>query len=176
MNISGITGETYDHKVAAIFDNEISAKRAAKALGDATNLREAQIFVVGPNDKHPGWELEPEDKGIWRTLLRSHIWLGIAGALGGVVFFLVLFGLNILFITQNAITSAALFVGFGAVAGMMLAGLITLRPDHMPYISMATSALRSGKYVVAVHAITTQQMNEANNVLENMDVDTVSSL
>lgn len=176
MNISGLSGETYDHKVAAVFENEAGAKRAATVVSLSTSLHDSQIFVVGPNDKHPGWELEPEDKGIWRTLLRSHAWLAIVGAIVGIGFFLILFVLNIPFVTQNALTSLALAFGFGAVIGMMFAGLITLRPDHMPYISTATTALQEGKYVVAVHATSAEQMREASNVLDRLNVKSTSSL
>lgn len=176
MKTPEITGETFDHKVAAIFENEASATQAAKAVRDATSLREAQIFIVGPNTPHPGWELEPEDTGIWNTLVRSHIWLAVVGAMLGIVFFLILYVSNIPFITQNALTSALLALGFGAVIGMMFAGLITLRPDHMPYVSMAKSALRKGKYVVAIHATTAEQLKEANAALDKLDVKKFSTL
>lgn len=173
---ASLTGETFDHKVAAIFNNEVSARNAAKTLVETTSLADAQIFVVGPNDAHPGWELEPEDRGIWRTLVRSHIWLALMGAGLGVILFAVLYILGIQFVVLNPKTSAAIAIGFGAVFGMMFAGLLTLRPDHMPYISIAQSALRKGKYVVAVHARSAEQLKEAETGLHQFNVQTISTL
>lgn len=171
-----ITGETFAHKVAAVFENEADAKAAAAEIVRETSLADTQIFVVGPNDRHPGWELEPEDRGIWKTFVRAHIWLGFFGMVFGVVLFFVLYGLSIGFVVANPLASIAIFVSFSGIFGMMLGGLITLRPDHMPYVSVATSALRRRKYVVAVHATSLSQLNEAKAQLKKFNVQTVSTL
>lgn len=176
MKTPAITGEAFDHKVAAIFENEAGARRAADTVREQTTLRDAQIFVVGPNDSHPGWELEPEDRGIWKTFVRSHIWLGLLGIVVGFLLFLLLFGIGIGFIVASPMPSALIATGFGGILGMMFAGLLTLRPDHMPYISIARSALKKGKYVVAVHAGSAEQLKEANAVLDKLDVRTISTL
>lgn len=176
METPDITGETFDHKVAAIFADEASAKHAADLVRDATSVSDAQIFVVGPNDSHPGWELEPEDRGIWRTFVRTHLWIGLVGLVAGFFVFILLFLLGIDFVVASPLASALIATGFGGIFGMMFAGLITLRPDHMPYISIAQSALRKGKYVLAVHARSAEQLREANTVLDKLDVKTISTL
>lgn len=173
---TSITGEHFDHKIAAIFQDEFSAKRAVETLRKNTSLQNQQIFVVSPNDRHPGWELEPEDRGIWHTMLRAHAWLGLVGAGLGLVLFFILFALDIPFVVANAITTAALTTAFGAVFGMMFGGLVTLRPDHMPYVSVSQSALRKGKFIVAVHASTADQLKEANEAFRKLQVKTVSSM
>ena len=173
---TSISGEHFDHKVAAIFQDEFSAKRAVDILRKTTSLQSQQIFVVSPNDTHPGWELEPEDRGIWHTMLRAHVWLGLVGAAAGLLLFLILFALGIAFVVANAITAAAIAIAFGAVFGMMFGGLVTLRPDHMPYVSVSQSALRKGKFIVAVHASSGDQLKEANDAFSTLQVKTVSSL
>ncbi|MGB3612020.1 MAG: hypothetical protein WA987_16725 [Cellvibrio sp.] len=173
---TSISGEHFDHKIAGIFDDEGSAKSAADAISKATSLRANQIFVIGPNDRHPGWELEPEDKGIWHTMLKAHLWLGIVGGIVGFVLFLILFSAGIAFVVQNATTTAAITTGFGIVVGMMFGGLVTLRPDHMPYVSVSQSALRKGKFIVAVHATSADQLKEANLEFDRLHIKTVSSL
>ena len=173
---TSISGEHFDHKVAAIFQDEFSAKRAVDILRKTTSLQNQQIFVVSPNDRHPGWELEPVDRGIWRTMLRAHVWLGLIGAVVGLLLFLILFATGIPFIVANAITAAAIAIAFGAVFGMMFGGLMTLRPDHMPYVSVSQSALRKGKFIVAVHASSANQLKEANYAFNKLQVKTVSSL
>lgn len=176
MKTPDITGETFDHKVAAIFADEASAKHAADVVRGATSVSDTQIFVVGPTDSHPGWELEPEDRGIWRTFVRSHLWIGLAGAVAGFLVFILLFLLGIGFVVASPLASVLIATGFGGIFGMMFAGLITLRPDHMPYISIAQSALRKGKYVLAVHARSAEQLQEAKAVLEKLDVKTIGTL
>lgn len=171
-----LTGEKYDHKIASIFEVEKNAQQAADALRQQTSLGDHQVFVITPNDSHPGWELEPEDRGIWRTMIRAHVWLGLAGLVTGLVVFLVLFGLNIRFVVENAVASALIAVGFGGVIGMMFGGLVTIRPDHMPYVSMAQSALRKGKFIVAVHAKNNDQLQEAQSALQKFNAEVIRTL
>lgn len=173
---TGISGEHFDHKVAGIFQDEFTAKRAVDTLSKTTSLQNQQIFVVCPDDRHPGWELEPEDRGIWRTMIQAHFWLGLVGAAVGLIVFFVLFVSGVPFVTTNGVTSAVIAVAFGAVFGMMFGGLMTLRPDHMSYISVSQSALRKGQFVVAVHARSAEQLQEANDAFSKFQVKTVSSL
>lgn len=170
-----ITGENFDHKIAAIFESENSANQAADTVRNITSLKSAQVFVVAPNDTHKGWELEPEDRGIWRTMIRAHVRLGLVGMALGFVLFLVLFMAGIQFIVANAIISAALGLAFGGIAGLMLGGLVTLRPDHMPYVSVSQSALKRGKFVVAVHAANVDQLKEADREFNKLGATTVRS-
>lgn len=177
MNITTqLNGENLDHKLAVIFDNESSARNIAEILRNALRLNRNQIHVIGPNDRHPGSGLEPEDRGIWRTMVRAHIWLGIAGAIGGLLLFAILFFIGIEFVVANALTTAVIAIAFGGVFGLMFGGLITLRPDHMPYISMAQSALRKGKYVLAVHASSADQLVAVKAELHKLNLETITSL
>ncbi|MFL1455386.1 hypothetical protein ACJO5Y_13185 [Marinobacter sp. GN3S48] len=171
-----LTGEHGGHKIAAVFDAETDARDVAKALWESTSLTDKQVMVLSPNDRHQGEELEPEDQGIWRTLVRSHIGLGVAGAIGGFMLFLVLNASGIGLIAQNTVVAASVFTAFGAVFGLLLAGAVTIRPDHTPYLIKTQSALREGKYVLAVHASSLQQLQEAKSLLKSRHIKTVQSL
>ncbi len=171
-----VSGESVDHKLAAIFENDSEAKESVSAVLDATGLDPDQVKIVRPGDTHPGWELEPEDRGIWRTLLRSHLWLGLLGAVVGLVVFLLLFSVGVGFVANNGLVAAVVLAALFAVFGLLAAGLLTLRPDHMPYIVAAQSALRAGKTVVAVHAKDRAQLEAAKKELQGRSVKTVSSL
>ncbi len=172
---SRVSGESIDHKLAAIFDNDSEAKKSVDAVLEAASLNPDQVKIVRPGDTHPGWELEPEDRGIWRTLLRSHLWLGLLGAVVGLVVFLLLFGVGVGFIVNNGLVAAVVLAALFAVLGLMAAGLVTLRPDHMAYIVTAQSALRAGKTVVAVHARDRAQLEAAKKELQRWSVKTVAS-
>lgn len=171
-----ISGERFDHKIAAVFVNESEALDAVEQLRSNTRIRDAQIFIINPHDPHTGKGLEPEDKGIWKTLVRSHIGLGIAGAVAGLLFFALLMAIGIAFVVDNAYTTTLILLVFGAVGGMMLAGLMTLRPDHEAYLINARQALKAGKFVVAVHAASSEQQEEAEKILHLEAQGTTTSL
>lgn len=171
-----VSGEAMDHKLAAVFDTDAEAKKSVDAVLEATSLEPDQVKIVRPGDTLAGWELEPEDRGIWRTLVRSHIGLGAVGAVVGFGAFLLLFALDVGFIANNGVVAAAVLTALGAAFGLMVGGLVTLRPDHMPYLVAAQSALRKGKTVVAVHARDRAQLEEASEELHRWPVKTVSSM
>ncbi len=171
-----LTGEQESHKGAAVFDTETDARAAARVLCERTSLTDGQVSVLSPRDPHPGSELEPEDQGIWRTLVRSHVGLGAGGVVTGFVAFLILSALGIGFIAQNALVAGSVLAAFGLMLGLLLAGAVTIRPDHTPYLIKAQSALRRGKYVLAVHASSTQQLQEAKSLLDSRNVKTVQSI
>lgn len=171
-----LTGEQKGHKVAAVFDTETDAKGAAKALCAGTSLTDDQVAVLSPRDPHQGSELEPEDQGIWHTLVRSHVGLGAGGAVTGFIVFLILSALGIGFIAQNSVVAASVLAALGLMLGLLLAGAVTIRPDHTPYLMKAQSALSKGKYVLTVHASSTQQLQEAKSLLDARNVKTVQSI
>ncbi len=171
-----VTGESLDHKIGAIFDDESQAKSALESLRELEGLKQDQVFLVRPGDRHPGWELEPEDKGIWRTMLRSHLKLGLLGAALGLALYLVLMGLGVSFVAFNPVFSGAALIGVCTLFGLMWGGLVTLRPDHAPYIVAAQKALREGKFVVAVHAASQDQLRKTKTELAKLNAKTFSSL
>lgn len=171
-----LSGEKTSHKVTAVFETATEANAAAKELHEATSLSQDQITILGPGDKHPGQELEPEDKGIWATLVRAHIGLGIVGAIIGFLVFLLLNASGLPFIAQNTLIAGIVLSVLGLFCGLLLAGAFTLRPDHAPYLVKAQSALRRGKYVVAAHASSSEQRNEAQALLKKRGVKTVPTI
>lgn len=171
-----ITGEHQAHKVAAIFETESDANGVAQTLSQDTSLDDEQVIVVTPHDQHQGEALEPENKGIWHTLLRSHLWLGVGGAIAGFILFLILSAAGVGFIVQNTMAAAAVLAALGGVLGLLLAGGVTLRPDHTPYVVKAQTALTKGKYVLTVHASSSEQLKEATTVLKNRNVKLVRSI
>lgn len=171
-----LTGETYDHKVAAVFATEQEAQAVGDFLRQKTDLNDNQVLVMTTSDQHQGRELEPESRGIWKTLVRSHIWLAVVGALAGLLLFIVTYATGVAFVVSNAVWSAALFVIFCSILGMMVAGAVTLRPDHTPYIMKAQAALKEGKAVLTVHASSHAQMVAARELLEQQNADIITSL
>lgn len=173
---SALTSEVSNSKVAAIFADATSARAMAARLRDALQLSDAQVQVVTPGDPRPGRKLEPESQGIFRTMIRAHVILGLAGAVAGGVAFAVFMTMGIPFIVNSAVMSAALLVGFGAVAGLMFGGLVTLRPDHDLLINKVQHAIGEGRSAVVVHAFSHEQSAQARELLLQSSDDVVSTL
>ncbi len=170
-----VSGETFDHKLAAKCGSATEAEKVADDLCSVTSLSRGQIRVIQPGTDHKGSKLEPEDQGIMHTAIRSHLWLGAVGAGGGLLLFLVMAAAGLPFVVQNLVWAGALFAVFGAVVGLLLGGAYTLRPDHTAYVSQSASALNKGYYVVAIHARDRDQVSEAQQYLKARHINTVRS-
>lgn len=171
-----VTGELSNSKVAAVFASEALAREAAAVVRAALQLGDAQVQVITPGDAHPGRKLEPESRGIWRTIVVAHVRLGIVGAVLGLLAFAVLYAMGLPFITQSPVFAGAVLFGFGAVAGLMLGGLVSLRPDHDPYIQAVRTGLEAGRSAVVVHAFSAEQRAQAAAALQARGGETTSTL
>ena len=172
---SYLTGEVSNSKVAAVFANATAAGEVAARLRSTLQLSEAQVQVITPTDRHPGRMLEPESRGIWRTIVRSHVRLGALGAVAGAVAFAVLWARGLPWIVNSAVMAACVLVGFGTVAGLLLGGLLTLRPDHDLYIIKVLEALADGRSAVVVHAFSREQNAQAAALLSEAHGEVVST-
>lgn len=171
-----VSGESFDHKIAAIVDTRNEANAVAQEVVDETSLEQKQVIVVAPDDNHEGRKLEPEDQGIARTAIRAHIRLGIVGVVVGFALFWLLFALGAGLVTNNSLVAALLLMFFGGVFGLLAGGAVTLRPDHAPYLISAQSALSKGQYVVTVHADSHRQMKEAKTSFERRHLKLAASV
>ncbi|MET0892881.1 MAG: hypothetical protein ABWY01_04865 [Pseudoxanthomonas sp.] len=175
-NESTFSAELSNSKVAAIFADPASAREAAARLRQALVLADAQVQVIAPGDPRPGSKLEPESRGIFRTMLRAHLRLGLLGAVAGAVVFAVLYTRGIPYIVNSAVMAGAVIVAFGAVAGLFLGGLFTLRPDHDPYITRVYAALDLGRTAVVVHSFSREQNAQAADFLKQYSDEVVATL
>lgn len=171
-----ITGEVSNSKVAAVFPQEFSARQAAKGVAEALALTPAQVQVITPGEPHPGRKLEPESRGIWRTIVVAHVRLGILGAVAGVLVFAGLYAGGLAFVVNSPVASALVLLFFGAVGGLFLGGLVSLRPDHDRYVEATREAMASGQTTVVVHAFSAEQRAEAAEFLKAQGGDVTSTL
>jgi VIT1/CCC1 family predicted Fe2+/Mn2+ transporter len=173
---SPITGELSNSKVAAVFSNEPAARAAAQAVATTLSLGSAQVQVITPADPHPGRKLEPESRGIWRTIVVAHVRLGIVGVVVGLLTFAALYAAGLPFIVNSPVAAALALLFFGAVAGLMLGGLVALRPDHDRYVEAARDAMESGNTTVVVHAFSGEQADQAADLLRAQGGEVTSTL
>jgi hypothetical protein len=173
---SPITGELSNSKVAAVFPNEVVALQAGQEVAAVLSLGSAQVQVIGPAEHHPGRILEPESRGIFRTIVLAHVRLGIAGAVIGLLAFAGLYAAGLPFIVNSPVAAALVLLFFGWIGGLMLGGLVSLRPDHDRYIEATRDAMDAGKTTVVVHAFSAEQAGQAAEVLRAQGGEVTSTL
>ncbi|QSX77897.1 GlsB/YeaQ/YmgE family stress response membrane protein [Agrilutibacter solisilvae] len=173
---SPITGEFSNHKVAAVFPSTRVAQQAADGVSSALSLEAAQVQLVTPAEPHPGHKLEPESRGIWRTIVVAHVRLGIVGAVLGALVFWGLYAMGVPFVVQSWVAALLVLIGFGAVAGLFLGGLVSLRPDHDRYVEATRDAMAAGSTTVVVHAFSAEQRARAADYLRAQGGEVTSTL
>lgn len=164
MNALSLFGERSLTIVAATFDDRDQAEAAAdELLRDVSSV--GPVAVVAPDEPEVARKMEPEQRGIWVTLVRSHVILGIGGVLVGV---LAAVGLVIAPWPAAAASPglAALFAGtLGAFFGMMAGGLVTLRPDHGAVIRAVREKLKIGQWGVVARPRNERSADRASAAL-----------
>jgi hypothetical protein len=150
-------GERSLTKIAVVFDSRAGAQSAAAAVAAAGDLDTPQVRIVEPFDRAVGAKVEPEDNGIWRTIVRAHVACGALGALAGVVFYAVLRADGIAAAAAAPGLGLLASAGFGALLGLMAGGALSLRPDHEWVLGPVREAARAGRWAVIVHPVSAEQ-------------------
>lgn len=163
--LTAFSGERSDSKVAAVFEHEATARDVARDLRGQLGLLASQVLVVAPGDRHPGRKLEPEGQGILRTLVIAHRRMALVGMAIGALAYLAMRASGLAAISSAPWLSAAVIIGYGAVFGLLAGGLVSLRPDHDPYILKVQAALERGHHAVVVHAFDAGQREGAGKAL-----------
>lgn len=174
--LSSITGEVSDSKVAAVFERESTARVVAMQVRRALGLKQSQVQVVTPDDGRPGRKLEPEGRGIFRTIIVAHYRLGLVGLAVGALLYAVLLMTGKEAVMSSPWLSAALIIGYGGIFGLMAGGLVSLRPDHSPYVARVQDALEEGHCAVVVHAFNPDERDRAVVELSDRGAQTVRTL
>jgi hypothetical protein len=168
-----LSGERMNSMVGADFGSAEAAESAADAVRADRGLDASGLQVIRPQDPEMDRKLEPESGGIAGTLVRAHVVLGVLGLLGGLTLSLALVAFGIQPLAASPIMSVGVITAFATVAGLLLGGLFSLRPDHDPLIHQAKSSARSGRWFVVVHTRKPEQKERAASVLDRFTDDTV---
>jgi hypothetical protein len=177
MKHAGVLGERYVTKVGAVFETADEARRAAELVTSRVGLAPEQVRVVEPGDPRESRKLEPESRGIARTLVQSHLVLGALGAVGGALLAAVLLATEVRAFTASPWITFAWLTAFGAVAGLLLGGLVSLRPDHDPLNMKVEEETRSAsRWAIVVHVRDHATAARAREVLESLNGEVMATL
>lgn len=155
-----VLGENYSHKISAEFDSESAANDAVASLLHA-GIPSSQTEIIRPDDPDMAIKVEPEAQGVGRSLAKTHVVLGLAGLVVGLILaaLLVTVGPTL---TQSSPVMTFIAVGFICpVLALLLAGAISIRPDHDPLIEKTRMANKAGRWTVVAHCSSLEQQKEA---------------
>ncbi len=176
MSDNPVTGEVSNSKLAAVFDSGIAARDAAEALVATVGLQPVQVKVIAPDEPDANIMLEPEGGGIWRTIVTAHLRLGILGAVVGAIAFGVMMWAGLPFVARSPVAAALAAVAFGAVGGLLLGGLVSIRPDHDRYVQTTHDAMDARRTTVVVHALSRDEQQRAKDFLAARGAEVTATL
>lgn len=177
-----IFGERSLTKVAGLFASKSVAAEVAQQVKLTAGLDDPQVYVVGPPDgakpESPAFsrKLEPEQAGIWHTLIRTHVIFGIVGVIAGVLVYLGFVVADTSAVTSTPGMSLVGAVFIGASIGLLFGGLLTARPDHSLVITAVRRAIRRGGWAVVIHPLTQRQLDLSMKALRQRSDRVVRSL
>lgn len=174
MTKVSLFGERSLTLVAATFADRASAADAATEL--RADLPQVEVDLVRPRDADFARKMEPESKGIWRTAIRSHLLLGPAGLLLGAVAAATLVANGWPAAASSPMLATLFLSTLGLFAGLMLAGLLTLRPDRSRVTLSIRRRSRAGKWAVVAHPTSPAESERAVARLRNAGGTVIRSL
>jgi hypothetical protein len=152
MALGLLFGERSLTVVAAAFKDSVTARTIATNL--ARGLGQdgaAQVAVVEPADSRLAVKVEPDSEGILRTAVRSHLVLGLLGLAAGPAVGMGAVHGNWAGAAQAPALTVIVAGVLAMFADMLLAGLLTLRPDHGVVADQVQRAAADGLWTVVAH-------------------------
>lgn len=173
---ANISSEDKTTKVSGIFDSEDKAKAAFDILNNDEDFVKQSIKLISPHDQHYDEKIEPEDKEIGKTMLKSHIVFAVVGLVVGVIIASILFLLEFEFLQQHILETYASISILCAFVGLLIAGAFSLRPDHDHLINNVREATRSGLWAIVVHTDSHEKMEKAKDLMQPFTVSISTTL
>lgn len=161
-----VIDEQYPAKVAGIFKTETDARSARQTLIDQGKFASKVINIVKPEDPSISEKIEPESDGIAKTTFKSHGILGVVGLFAGFILASILVAAGPTFTQDSPLPTYLALSFFGLLIGLMVAGAISLRPDHDPLITKTIEASQHQQWTVIVQTDDRDAVHKAKEILE----------
>lgn len=169
-------------KVAGFYNSQFEAENAAKVILSNSSMDRYRVRILHPYEAASptgsimGMKIEPESDNIFKSIIKSHIILGATGGLVGLIVYAMLAWSDNPSIISTPLQSLIALIGFGITFGLLLAGFLSLRPDHTRLIAKVREALEEGKYAIIVHPIDDSETQRAIEAVERSTPLTVRTL
>jgi hypothetical protein len=167
-----VFGERSLTKVAGIYRSRESADAARSRLLEVGWPASHAVLLTPDDGRRARRDLlarkvEPEPRGIWKTIVRAHVVAGAVGLAVGVGTWAALLAAGNVLVSSAPVASGAAIVFIATAFGGMAGGLIALRPDHAQLITALRSALREGRFAVVAHPTDEAQAAAAEAALRS---------
>lgn len=170
-----IQDEKHTGRVAAVYTSEGAANAAKQKLID-NGISPAIINIIKPDDKNISKKIEPESHGIAKTIVKSHGWLGLIGMIVGILIATILVASGPEMTQSSPMFTYFVFIFFGLVFGMMLAGAISIRPDHDPLITKTIETSQEHRWTVMVQTDDQDDIDLVKQLLDDSAISTSETL
>lgn len=180
--LKSLSGEKSLTKVVGVFASQAQAQAALGKLLATPGMAVDQARLLGPEDARLSRRemfsrtMEPEQRGIYKTIFVTHGILGLAAGIGGVLLYLWLLRSGQPMVTSSPLLAFIAIVGFATTFGLLLGGLVTMRPDHVWLINAVRSALKQNRWAVVVHPTDERQSQAAKETLQQNGAELLKSL
>ena len=158
-SITKVVGVYADRAAAGAARERLAARDiAAVMLQPADARRRAHEFLSR--------SFEPESRGIWHSIIRAHLLAGAIGLAVGLCIWGVLRAQEVSLVASSPMLALVFIVFFTTVMGLMVGGLLALRPDHSMVFEELRTSLRAGSYAVVAHPTDADGVDAATRLLE----------
>jgi hypothetical protein len=149
--------------VGARFASRTAAEDAVGRLA-SEGVALAQVEIL-EGDGHMHVARSAELRATRKALIRWHVLLGAAGLLLGVLLWLFAWYAESTLVMVMPMLMLFIAASFGAVAGLLLGGLLAARPTKGWLAAAAQDDARRGDFPVVVHATDRKQARRAREIL-----------
>ena len=175
MNLN-VIDENHPGKVAGVYGRELSAQQVMKLLRNEGGFSAQEVNLVPPNDVHFAEKVEPDDKGIGRTLLRSHLIFGGIGLALGLILATILTQFGPVLTTSSPVMVFISLASLGTFIGLLVAGITSLRPDHDGLINATRHATNNQQWTVVVQTKDNVQKEQAKQLMQDSAISITDTL
>lgn len=140
--------ETYQHKVAAVFANEIDAFNARGSLL-AEGYSAEQLSVIGPDSANPDSQIEPEGHEVAKSVVKDAAIGSVIGGAAGAVGTALLAAASVPLLV-SPIIATAFMVGWGASVGAFAGAGIGVGMDEDQFAGFVKDAAHDGHWVLVI--------------------------
>ena len=178
----GLFGEKSLTKVVGLYPDAQRAQAAAAKVHHLHGMAPGQVRLLGPKDAKDTHRnlfddtLEPEQRSTFSTIFKAHAVTGLVGGIAGLLLFFWLMDSAQPLVVSSPLWAAIALVGFGITFGLLLGGLIALRPDHIQLITTVRSALVHNRWALVLHPTTVEQTRAAKDFLAASGAEVLSTL
>ncbi|NHA14766.1 hypothetical protein [Thioalkalivibrio sp. XN279] len=155
--------------VGARFRSRAAAERAVRELA-AQDIAPAQVEIL-EGQGHMRVARSAEKRATRTALIRWHALLGAAGLLVGALCWLFAWYARLPLVLAMPGLMLFVAVAFGVVAGLLLGGLLSIRPTKGWLAAAARDDARAGDFPVVVHATDRKQAHKAREILAAAEGD-----